>query len=122
MVKIIATKVSQNNKGESFISLKVQGSVEVVQSQQTGRMYLTARTCLIASTFDEATAQSLIGTELPGTVERVPSEPYEYTVPSTGEVITLAHRYEYKPDDASADESHATEAEEEISEMGLVRF
>lgn len=68
-----------------------------MQSMQTGRMYLTARTCYISTTFDEATANSLIGKELPGTIERVSSEPYEYKVESTGEVITLSHTYEYKP-------------------------
>jgi hypothetical protein len=97
MVKIIATKISLNKDGKSFVSLKLQGDPEFVQSQQTGKMYITAKTCSIASTFDEATAASLIGKELPGTVERVPSEPYEYTIEATGEVITLTHRYEYCP-------------------------
>jgi hypothetical protein len=98
MVKIIKTKISQNSEGKPFVSLKLQGEPEFVQSQQTGRMYLTAKTCYVTSTFDEATANALIGKELPGTVERVPSEPYEYKVESTGELIVLAHRYEYKPE------------------------
>ena len=110
MVKIIKTKISQNNDGKSFVSLKLQGDPEFVQSQQTGRMYLTARTCYVTSTFDEATANSLIGKELPGTVERVASEPYEYTVESTGELVVLAHRYEYRPVPvpAPADEQPST--------------
>jgi hypothetical protein len=98
MVKIIKTKISQNNEGKLFISLKLQGDPEFVQSQQTGKMYLTAKTCYVASTFDEATANALVGKELPGTIERIPCEPYEYKVESTGELITLAHRYEYKPE------------------------
>ena len=102
MVKIIATKVSPNNEGKSFVSLKLQGDPEFVQSQQTGKMYLTAKTCSIASTFDEATANALIGKELPGTVERVSSDPYEYTVQATGEIITISHRYEYKPEPGPA--------------------
>lgn len=105
MVKIIATKVSLNKEGKSFVSLKLQGDPEIVQSQQTGKMYLTAKTCTIASTLDEATADSLIGKELPGTVERVPSDPYEYTMQATGEVITLNHRYEYSPAMANSGES-----------------
>jgi len=95
MVKIIATKTSQNTDGKSFVSLKVQGGIEAVQSQQTGKAYLTARTCYVSTTFDEATAESLIGTQLPGTVQRVLSDPYDYTVKETGEVIKLSHRYEY---------------------------
>lgn len=109
MVKIIATKVSQSKEGKPFISLKLQGDPEFVQSQQTGKMYLTAKSCIIATTFDEATATSLIGKQLPGTVERVPSEPYEYTVEATGEVITLSHRYEYSPIPAGSGESKTNE-------------
>jgi hypothetical protein len=97
MVKIIACKVAENSDGKTFISLKLQGDVEAVQSMQTGRMYLTTRTCYISTTFDEKTAKSLLGKELPGSVERIPSEPYEYKVESTGELLTLSHRYEYKP-------------------------
>ncbi|MEJ7820933.1 MAG: hypothetical protein WKF85_01355 [Chitinophagaceae bacterium] len=95
MVKIIGTKQSQNTDGKPFVSLKVQGGIEAVQSQQTGKVYLTARTCYVATTFDESTAELLIGTQLPGTVQRVLSEPYDYTVKETGEVIRLSHRYEY---------------------------
>jgi len=99
MVKVIEVKQSQNSDGKPFVSLKIQGGVEAVQSQQTGRMYLTTRTCFLATTFDEATAQSLIGSELPGTVKRVESQPYEYTIKETGEVITLQHSYDYTPEE-----------------------
>ncbi len=97
MVKIIKTKISQNSEGKSFVSLKLQGDPEFVQSMQTGKMYLTARSCYITSTFDEATANALIGKELPGTVEKVPCDPYNFTVEGTGEVIVLNHQYEYRP-------------------------
>ena len=110
MVKIIATKISQNKDGKSFFSLRLQGDPEFVQSQQTGKMYLTAKTCMMASTFDEATAVSLIGKELPGTVERVPAEPYDYTIEATGEVITLSHRYEYKPEPVQVQGSREVKA------------
>lgn len=95
MVTIISFKKSTSKDDKEFISLKVQGGVEAVQSNQTGKMYFTVRTCLVPTTFDEATAQSLIGTQLPGTARRVASEPYQYTVKATGEVITLAHRFVY---------------------------
>ena len=99
MVKIISFKLSQNAEGKDFVSLKLQGGVEAIQSQQTGRFYLTAKSCYIPSTFDQATAEALIGSEMPGKVSRVDSEAYEYTVKDTGEVITLTHRYEYQPDE-----------------------
>ena len=47
------------------------------------------------TTFSEEICHSLIGSELPGRIERVETDPYEYTVPETGEVILLTHRYEY---------------------------
>jgi hypothetical protein len=113
MVKIIAVKKSANKEGKEFFSLKIQGGVEAIQSSETGRMYLTVRTCYISSTFDEATAQALIGSELPGTVKRVESESYEYTIKGSGEVITLSHRYEYFPDDVQVSQE-PTEARREV--------
>lgn len=99
MVKIIDFKVSRNADGKEFVSLKLQGDVEAIQSQQTGKFYFSAKTCYIASTFDPSTASSLIGKEIPGNVIRVASDPYEYTLKETGEIITLMHRYEFKPED-----------------------
>ncbi len=104
MVKIIAVKQSENKEGKAYVSLKLQGGVEAIQSMQTGKLYLTTRTCFIPTTFDEATAESLIGTQLPGTVKRVESEPYEYTVKETGEVITLSHSYEYTPEETHGEQ------------------
>ena len=100
MVKIKNFKTAFNVEGEEFVMLQVQGGVEPVQSKQTGRMYLTVRTAMVPCTFDEVTAEALIGSELPGRVEKVlTEEPYEYTVPETGEVIMLSHRYEYVTDE-----------------------
>jgi hypothetical protein len=50
----------------------------------------------ISTTFDEDTCKSLIGEEIPGSVVKVETDPYEYTVQDTGEVITLSHRWEYQ--------------------------
>ena len=99
MVKVIEVKKSENSAGKSFMSLKIQGGIEAVQSQQTGKIYLMARTCLVPTTFDEDTAVTLIGTQLPGTVKRVESAAYEYTIKETGEVIMLSHSYEYTPEE-----------------------
>lgn len=112
MIRIIGTKIAQNNEGKSFVSLKLQGGVEAVQSQKTGKMYLTAKTCSISSTFDEPTAMALIGTELSGTIERVTSAPYQYTVKETGEVITLTYSYEYFPERIPAEKVEEFEDEE----------
>ena len=124
MVKIIKTKISLNKKGEPFVSLKLQGDPEFVQSSETGKMYLTAKTCYVTSTFDEATANALIGKELPGTIERVPCAPYEYKVESTGELITLLHTYEYKPAPVpnSVIEESISKQIDEFAEMRAMGF
>ena len=70
----------------------------MVQSMETGRFYATARKCSITSTFDEPTAKTLIGSKMPGIIKRVESVPYEYAIPETGELIKLAHTYEYAPE------------------------
>ena len=101
MVKIIGVKLSENSDGKPFVSLKIQGGAEAVQSQKTGKFYLTARTCYILSTFDKQTAESLIGTSMPGSIGRKFCDPYDYTVKSTGEVLSLSHSYEYKPEEVS---------------------
>ena len=101
MVTIIGYALRES-KGKSFVTLQLQGDLVMVQSMETGRFYATANSCSITSTFDEATAQSLIGKQIGGRIERVASDPYEYTVKETGEVITLAHRYEYFPENVPA--------------------
>jgi len=75
MVTIIDYKLAQNSLGKQFVSLKLQSGVEAVQSQNSGRFYLTARSCSIASIFTEAAAKTMIGTQIPGKIVRVDSDP-----------------------------------------------
>ncbi|MNY46755.1 hypothetical protein D3C86_1819660 [compost metagenome] len=35
---------------------------------------------------------------MPGNIRKMDSEPYEYTVKETGEIIMLTHRYVYQPE------------------------
>jgi hypothetical protein len=102
MVRVINVHLREGEKG-SYVSLELQGDITLVQSQNTGRFYATAKRCFIYSTFDEATAKSLIGTQIPGTIQRVDCEPYEFTVPETGEVIQLAHSYQYVPEEGKVE-------------------
>lgn len=95
MVTIVDYKSHQNGSGEEFFTLTVQGGVEAIKSNATGRTYLTARKAQVASTFDEETCKSLKGEKLPGDIKKVETEPYEYAIPDTGEVVELSHRYEY---------------------------
>jgi hypothetical protein len=95
MVRISNYIKRTTEQGKVFFTLELQGGVEIVKSQETGKSYMTARKASMSCTFDELTCQSLIGTELPGSVRKVECEEYSYTIKDTGEIITLSHRFEY---------------------------
>ena len=98
MVKIINCHERQNKEGKSFIALELMGDVELLQSLRSGKFYATSRRTSITSTFTEEVAKSLIGSILPGKIVRVESEEYDFTIPDSGEVIKLAHKYEFQPE------------------------
>jgi hypothetical protein len=102
MVRVINYHVRLNKDGKSFISLELQGDLVMAQSLETGRFYATAKKCSITSTFTEEAAKALIGQQIPGRIERVPCEAYDFAVPETGEVLTLSYRWEYFPDGVPA--------------------
>jgi len=97
MITIIGHKQRKNSDGEPFNVLVLRGEVEMVKSAETGQFYATAKETTIPSTFDEATCEGLVGKKMPGTIERVPCDPYEYKIEETGETIILEHSYEYNP-------------------------
>jgi len=99
MVTIINYHLRTSKEDKDFISLELQGDVEMVQSMKTGKFYATAKKCFIGSTFDEQTAKTLVGTKMPGSIVREECEAYDFTIPETGEVISLAHSYAYCPED-----------------------
>jgi hypothetical protein len=113
MVRIINYKKRETEDGKEFFVLELQGGIEMVKSKETGKFYVTARKASISSTFDELTCQALIGTELPGKVEKAECEAYEYVIKDTGEVITLTHRFEY------VEEEKATNPKVEMSKLSF---
>lgn len=100
MVKVKTYHVRNSDTGEQYISLELEGDVAFVQSQNTGRFYATTKRCFMFAAMDEQTAKSLVGTKLPGKIERVSTDPYEYTVPDTGEVRRLCYTYQYIPEES----------------------
>ena len=98
MVKIIDYKQHENAAGETFFSLILQGEINLVRNQETGMFYATSQNASITSTFDENACKGLIGKEIPGTVAKIPCEPYEYTIRETGEIRTLQHHWAYLPE------------------------
>ena len=117
MVRISNYIKRTTEEGKDFFVLELQGGIEIVKSQETGKSYMTARKASMSCTFDELTCQSLIGTELPGSVKKVVCEEYSYTIKETGEIITLSHRFEYVEQEAptNSPEKSKTTIEEFMS-------
>ena len=99
MVTVSGYAVRQNLEGESFVVLLLQGDMDVVQSQVTGRFYATAKQCTISSTFSEQMAALQVGKQLPGSIIKEECDPYDYVIPESGEVIRLGHSWTYIPDE-----------------------
>lgn len=97
MVRIINYLKRQSEEKDFFV-LELQGGIEMVKSQSTGKFYVTAKKAFISSTFDEETCKALIGTEMEGSIVKTTCDPFEYTVKETGEIIVLNHKYVYMPD------------------------
>ena len=118
---MITVKAAHLREGQekSFVSLELSGDLELVQSQNTGRFYATARKCFISSTFDLPTAQLFVGKQIPGNIVRVQAEPYDYTLES-GETITLAHSYAYRPDEAMAEPTMHEPVKDHVDELELI--
>ena len=113
MVRIINYKTRTKEDGTEFCLLVVQGGIAMIKSKNTGQYYATAKKATISTTFDEETCKNLIGTDFPGKIEKINTEPYSYTIPNTGEMITLEHRYIYLPEDVElGEEQLAIELEE----------
>ncbi len=106
MVRIIDYKTRTSEDGKQFFTLEIQGGIEMILSQTTGNFYATARKSSITTTFNEQTCKALIGTEMPGSIEKQECEPYEYTVEDTGEIITLTHKYMYVPESATPEKQN----------------
>lgn len=104
MVTIIDFSTRTNREGETFVALIVQGGINMVASKKTGQYYATSTKCSFPSTFDEKTASVLIGQQIPGTIRKVPCDPYEFVIQQTGEVVTLNHHWEYSPEAESMEE------------------
>lgn len=118
MVTIVDFVKRQDKEGKEFYALILNGGIELVRSKTTGRYYATTRKCSITSTFNEVMCKSFIGSVLEGKIVKVPCEPYDYALPSTGEVINLDFRWQYVPEETAGKEKPV---EEVIFEPALVR-
>ena len=113
MVTVKDFKRRESKSGNEFFVLVLQGGVTPVKSKETRRMYFTVKTCTVSTTFDEETCKEIIGSQFPGTIVKVDTEPYDFTIPETGEVIELEHRWEYQ-DNISENASHLIVEEADV--------
>ena len=95
MVTIKDFKKVNKDNGETFYVLIVEGTPEAVRSTLSGKPYFTAHRARIPTTLDEKACKALIGTELEGTIEKIPCESYQYVSEQTGEIFKLSYRWEY---------------------------
>ena len=105
MVTIKSYQERKTASGKTFLVLELEGGLEIVTSQSTGRLYASTKRCTIPCTFDEEVAEKMIGTSLPGTIVRVPCEAYSYVSPKTQETMTLNYRYSYVPSESNSIEA-----------------
>lgn len=113
MVTVVDVKQRMNQKGESFYALVLQGGLELVKSRETGNYYATAKRASITTTFDEMTCKSLIGQQIPGSIQRVETDPYDFTIKETGEIISLSHRWIYLKEGETVEQRVLAEEEVE---------
>ncbi|MDW5289453.1 hypothetical protein [Formosa sp. PL04] len=115
MVTIKDFKTIKKENGEVFHALIVQGGVESVKSQKTGRLYFTVRTATVPTTFDEAVCKSILGTQFDGQIKKVMCDPYTYVVESTGELIELKHRWEFVDESLEVLQDHVIQQSDSIN-------
>lgn len=101
MVTIVNFEKRQSKTGNEFFALILQGGVEMVRSVETGQFYATVKKCSVPSTLDEESCKQMLGSRIEGNIQKTTCEPYEYTVPETGEVIELSHRWAFVPENTS---------------------
>ena len=98
MVTIINYKVERSKSGEEYIRLQIQSDDLNVVTTESGSQYVNAPQATIISTISEEVAKTQLGRKLPGTIERIRTDPWTFTDRQTGEQKTLHHRYIYDPE------------------------
>lgn len=96
MVTVKSYFLNQSADGKTYVCLELIGEIEILLSEKAGKFYADVKKCKIPTRIDEATAKLIVGREIPGSIVKKECAAWEYTIPATGEVITIHHRYEYE--------------------------
>lgn len=113
MTKISNVLQRKTSDGKTFLVFELVGELEILISESTAKPYATVRKTTIPCALDEPTARAMIGSNLPGRIEKVKCEPYTYQPSNSIEVITLNYTYAY------VDESLKTESRNEPAKFSL---
>jgi hypothetical protein len=105
MITVVDYAKRQRTDGKEFIALILQGGLEMIKSKVSNQYYATVRKCSISSTFDEPTAKMMVGEKIPGSIQKLTCDPYQYVVKETGEILNLDFRWAYLPEGATMEEA-----------------
>ncbi|WP_217607387.1 hypothetical protein [Chitinophaga sp. GbtcB8] len=97
MVTIKNYFLNQNGEGKPYVCLELIGEIEILLSEKSGKFYADVKKCKIPTRIDEATARLMVGKQIAGSIVKKECAAWEYTVPGTGEVVTMNYRFEYEP-------------------------
>jgi hypothetical protein len=70
MLTVTNYKTRVSKEGKEYPTFEIQGGLEMIQSQVTGRFYASVRKSSVTTTFEDV-AKMLIGTQIPGKIVRV---------------------------------------------------
>jgi proteasome assembly chaperone (PAC2) family protein len=100
MLKVIDAKTRVNSKTkEEYNVVVLQGNVEIQKSQSTGKYYLASKTIEIPTTLNQNEIKHLIGTSIPGKIEKVDCAEYLVPVPNSNKKLKINHTFAYSPSD-----------------------
>jgi len=98
MVKIIDAQTRVNSKTkEEYNVIVLLGDVQVLNSKSSGKFYLTAKRVTLPTTLDQNQAKELVGTTLPGVIEKVDCPEYEIKMPNSNKKVKITHTFQYSP-------------------------
>jgi hypothetical protein len=104
MITITGLEKCKAADGKPFNVLSLQCSIEVTISKATRKPYLTASKTSIPCTFDEVMAESHIGQTLPGEIQRIEVDEYEFVIPGTKKKLKLTHSFLHSAEPATISE------------------
>lgn len=98
MVKVIGTETKVNPKTkENYNVIVLLGNVEVLKSKSSGKPYLTAKKVTMPTTLTSEQAAELVGTSLPGNIEKIDCPEYEIKMPGSNKKVKINHTFQFSP-------------------------